>query len=64
MSEQFKNKLFKDLILNRSKSVEIDLFPLLSNFEYKTKIDLNKIPENIDIPENFNSSGISSKITK
>jgi len=55
MSEQFKNKLFKDLILKRSKSVEIDLndFPLLSNLKQKEKLDLNKLIYNSKIPKNF-----------
>ena len=46
-----KNKVYYDL----------DYFPLLSNLKYKTKIDLNKISDNIDYQ---NSRLISSSKKK
>ena len=67
MSDLVDNKLFKDLILKRSKFVKIDFdnFPLLSNFNqsFKTKIDLSKIPtEKVDIPDNLKKKNLNSNI--
>ena len=57
-----KNKSFKDLMTEKNKVYyDLDYFPLLSNLKYKTKIDLNKIPDNIDYQ---NSRLISSSKKK
>lgn len=44
-----KNNSFKDLMTEKNKGYyNLDCFPLLSNLNLKSKIDLNKIPDNID----------------
>ena len=45
--------------------IDLDMFPLLSNFEYKTKIDLSKIPLNeIDFDNNNLKSSKINNISK